>query len=120
MHCDISRYVKVLLNGKLYICERGARLNQLGKYTSEHDYVELINTDSQEILKEKIKRIYYADYADVCDYCDRGSFPIKKIKGGEQLRGQLQSSEYTIVHREEYESLKKKVQELELYEACGK
>jgi organic radical activating enzyme len=113
MHCDISRYVRVIEDGRLHICERSARLFKLGKFTSTHDYIEL--NENSQILREKIRNIYYADYADVCNYCDRGNFPKEKINGGRQIKNPFPVSNYTIINREKYETMEKQLEECALY-----
>ena len=105
MHCDISRYVKVIENGILHICERSARMHALGLFSSNHDYVALHEIEPPDFLQQKIKEIYYADYAEVCDYCDRGNIPKRRVTGGVQKKNPFPISEYTIIKRDEYARL---------------
>lgn len=110
LNCEQGRVIKAIFKGKLYICGRSARMQALGAYVSEHDFIELKSTDSREQTIEKVNRLYFADYADACNYCDCGHFPTKVIPAGIQLGGNFKQSKYTLVDRGEYEYLKRLVE----------
>jgi len=82
-------------------------MHALGAYSSDHDCVALSETDTREVAREKLARLYYAEYADACNYCDLGQFPARHIPAGVQLIGAWTPSAYTLVKREEYDRLKK-------------
>ncbi|MCR4909453.1 MAG: radical SAM protein [Lachnospiraceae bacterium] len=82
--CYSSRYCRTMLNGKLYLCARGAHLCDLGYMKSEHDVFDVRNTPSGPGFREGMKRFYLSDYAEACNYCDHALG--KKVKPGEQLK----------------------------------
>jgi organic radical activating enzyme len=109
LNCEQGRIIKAIFNGKMYICGRSARMQTLGSYVSEHDFIELDSTDSKEETAEKMNRLYFTDYADACNYCDCGKFPTQSIPAGLQIGKSFLPSKYTLVDREEYDQLKRLV-----------
>jgi organic radical activating enzyme len=109
LNCEQGRIIKSIFNGKIYICGRSARMQTLGAYASEHDFIELDSTDSREETSEKMKQLYFTDYAHACNYCDCGKFPTRIIPAGLQLGKSFLPSKYTLVDREEYDQLKRLV-----------
>lgn len=105
--CEQSRLMKSIHNGAVYTCARGARMRALEcGYQSEQDYFTLDENELAERLRDKIRALYYMDGADACDRCDLGQLPARKIPAGEQLSGHWKRSGYTLVKRDEYESMK--------------
>lgn len=110
LNCDQGKVVKAIHNGRFHTCGRSARMFALGVYESEHDYIDLLETDTPNLIQEKIKVIYNSHYADACNYCDCGALPTKEIPAGIQIDDVFQKSNYTIVNREEYEKFKLKAE----------
>ena len=105
--CEQSRLMKSIHNGAVYTCARGARMRALEcGYRSEQDYFTLDENEPVERLREKIRALYYMDGADACDRCDLGQLPARKIPAGIQLTGHWERSSYTLVKRDEYETMK--------------
>ncbi len=82
--CYSSRYCRTMLNGKMYLCARGAHLSDLGFMSGDHDVFDVRNTPSGPAFREKMKRFYLSDYAEACNYCDHALG--HKVKPGEQLK----------------------------------
>ena len=108
MNCDQGRVIKGMHNGKFHTCARSSRMYSLGAYSSETDYFELLEMDSPEEVREKLKAMYYSDHADACNYCDLGALPTKIIEAGIQENNHIKKSKYTIVNRDELERLREK------------
>lgn len=99
-NCDFSDNCKALLEDKLFVCERSARLFMLNKEQKlNRDYV-FISHDDKDITREKIRQTYCADSADACNYCDAGVCNPVEIEAGLQMRNRgFCKSKYTIVNR---------------------
>lgn len=104
-NCFASKFCKAIASGKIFGCERAARMLALDAYKSDKDYFSLNKDDSIEELREKIKKIHMLDYMEACDYCDLGAFPSKEIDAGIQINENIKKSKYTIIDRKEYEKL---------------
>ncbi len=107
LNCNQSKVIKGFHNGKFHTCARSARMLALGAYQSSRDYFELDENDPPEVIREKLKKMFYSETADACNYCDLGVLPATVIEAGIQMQGQTKKSRYTIVDRQEYEELKK-------------
>jgi radical SAM protein with 4Fe4S-binding SPASM domain len=109
MSCGTGDFCKMLLDGRLFACERAARMYHMKKYTSDTDYIELLESDNEEQTFEKIKSMFILQRMDACNYCDLSKFPHKYIETGVQKSGKFSLSGYTVISRERY---RKMVQDL--------
>ncbi len=107
LNCDQSRVIKGMHDGRFHTCARSARMFALGVYNSEKDFFDLHEAEP-DVVRKMLIEMYYSDNADACDHCDLGALPTKVIDAGIQMNTNTQKSEYTIVKREELESLKKR------------
>ncbi len=81
--CYSSRYCKAILNGKIFLCARGAHLYDLGYMKSEHDCFDTRANLDRKDFRNKFRNFMLSDYADACNYCDH-ALGIK-VTPGEQL-----------------------------------
>ena len=107
MNCEQGRLMKSIHNGSVFVCARSARMSALNCGYNHHcDSFVLNEGDSIKTLQEKICGLYFRNIADACDRCDLGYMPGKKIPAGMQISGSLRHSSYTLIRRDEYQSLK--------------
>ncbi len=83
--CYSSRYCRTMLQGKLYLCARGAHLADLGYMDGAHDSFDVRNTPSGKEFREGMKRFFLSDYAEACNYCDHAK-GVRVKPGEQQLR----------------------------------
>ncbi len=82
-NCYSSKYCHTVLNGKMFLCARGAHLYDLGFMKSEHDFFDIRKAPSGKSFRSGLLKFLLSDYADACNYCDHA---LKiKVKPGEQL-----------------------------------
>ncbi len=80
--CYSSRYCGTMLNGKVYLCARGAHLTDLGYMNDPHDWFDVRKQRSRDAFREEFRNFYLSDYAEACNYCDHA---LKKmVKAGVQ------------------------------------
>ena len=81
--CYSSRYCRTMLNGKVYLCARGAHLADLGYMDGSHDSFDIRRPMSDKVFRRKFRRFLMSTYADACNHCDH----MKRIRipAGEQL-----------------------------------
>ena len=96
--CEAQVKCKMLSDGKLFCCNRAARMHALNcGYESGRDYFTLKDYSSDE-RRVKIAEMYLSQIADACDRCDAGQKNLRKIQAGEQPGKKLRSK-YTLVRR---------------------
>ena len=101
-------YSAIVDEGRIYVCPRSSRVDKLG-IDLPLDYKTISKSETKEDIQKKIEYIYSVGYAQACNYCEQGEKTIKKVKPAIQLKtGELNSSKYTIVNREEYNELLRK------------
>lgn len=85
--CDCKNVCRTLYKGKLYICGRAPILHEIGKATSQTDFLDL-NELSDNLIEAKkaIKDFFMSEVAEACDYCDYASDWVKYVPSGVQLR----------------------------------
>lgn len=105
LNCEAGKTRKRMAFGKLWTCTRAFRFHNMGLYTSEKDYVELLESDTDDILRQKILSLYLADTADACNFCDYGNMAANIVDAGVQDNPNLVKSQYTIIRRDELECL---------------
>ncbi len=77
-NCYSSKYCHTVLNGKVFLCARGAHLYDLGFMKSDHDYFDIRTPRSKKEFNKKLQSFLLSDYADACNYCDHAlKIPVK-------------------------------------------
>ena len=71
-NCYSSRYCGTMLNGKMYLCARGAHLTDLGFMDEPHDWFDIRKKRTAKEFQQQFKEFYLSDYAEACNYCDHG------------------------------------------------
>lgn len=93
---------KVIVDGRLFVCPRYARLYMQNIHNFAKDSVSIRELTDLEERRKAIYSLYMLDYADSCDYCNFGSTERKMMKPGEQISSQFYQSQYTLVKRENF------------------
>lgn len=105
--CSVTNAVFVE-GGKIWACARASRSNRIGINITK-DFREISANDTKEEIHAKIEDLFATEFIEACNYCGQGEKTIKKVKPAIQLKtGELNSSKYTIVNREEYNELLRK------------
>lgn len=89
--CTTHMHCKTLWEGKLFACGRAPAIFDLCNLTDKSSYLDFkeFSIDNKEEIRNKIKEFYLSEYAECCDFCDYAAYPLKQIKGGEQLIHQV-------------------------------
>lgn len=99
--CIFSRNCKALVEDRLYVCERAARLHMLDQdYSSSQDYIILEKNNRTRENRNRIRSVYNAERADACNFCDAGCLDAETLTAGEQIHAQKERSKYTFILRE--------------------
>lgn len=104
--CSMGKNCKAIFKGKIYHCLMGATMIDLNpaRY-HEGDCLELLPTDTDALVQEKLRRFFLKDHAYICDYCDMGSLNPQTIPPAVQKGGNLKYSNHTIIERAQYREL---------------
>ncbi|MCR5627036.1 MAG: radical SAM protein [Lachnospiraceae bacterium] len=84
--CYSSRYCRTVLNGKAYLCARGAHLTDLGYMDEPHDCFDMRKKRTKAEFRKEFRKFYLSDYAMACDHCDH-ALNIS-VRAGVQKTGQ--------------------------------
>lgn len=116
IRCKCTVNSRIMENGRLYCCGRSARLHALKVTDSHTDYQEIDDKMTVEERRDRINKVFMADYAEACNYCDFGGAAQIKVKSGEQMN-EREISSYLVCSQDEYMQLKRKA---ELYDIFSK
>lgn len=98
--CEAGKLCKSLFKGKIFDCQRGAHLLDLG-YSDNIDFLDIYNCSKEDIFTFWLK-----DYTIACDYCNLAVHPKKFIEPAVQMgERQFQRSSCTLIPREDYEEI---------------
>ncbi len=107
LRCNTGLICKSIYNGAMYCCNRAVFVHAIDcGYDSKRDYFYLDDFTMAERRKKIRDMFCMTNIADACDYCDQGERNIRKIEAGVQLGKDLQRSDYTLIRRDELESLR--------------
>jgi organic radical activating enzyme len=91
LHCPNGRGCKMVIDGKLFPCDRSGRMYlealynklQYEPYDAKEDYVEIYDCNQEELVK-RIKSVYLNECITACDYCDYANISAPKIVPAKQ------------------------------------
>jgi hypothetical protein len=94
-NCCTNDYL-TLLNGKLYRCPFSANAMNLNAIPiKNNEYINLENENNNQILKEKIRKLYYdLKYLTACNFCNGRDFTTPRIDAAIQTKEVLKISDY--------------------------